>query len=72
MSADASRLAPHALHARLGQEVQLSLAAIKRGTHKHTFIVALDATSPSDMAALRKATHSVIASFCLPKAVTPG
>ena len=54
------------------EEVQLSLAAIKRGTHKHTLIVALDATSPSDMAVLRKATHSVIASFWLPKTVTPG
>jgi len=54
------------------EEVQLSLAAIKRGTHEHTLFVGLDATNDSDMAALRTATHSVIASFRLPKTVTPG
>jgi hypothetical protein len=49
--------------------VQLSLATIKRGTHKHTVIVALDAVNARDLAALRKATHSVTASFWLPKAI---
>jgi hypothetical protein len=54
------------------EEVQLSLAAIKRGTHEHTVIVALDATNDADMAALRAATHSVVASFRLPRSVTAG
>jgi hypothetical protein len=54
------------------EELQLSLAAFKRGTQEHTLFVGLDATNDGDMAALRAATHSVIASFWLPKTVTPG
>jgi hypothetical protein len=54
------------------EEVQLSLAAIKRFDQEHTLFVALDATNDGDMAVLRAATHSVIASFWLPKTVTQG
>jgi hypothetical protein len=54
------------------EEAQFSLAVIKRGTKEHTLFVLLDAINDSDMAALRAATHSVIASFWLPKTVTPG
>ena len=34
--------------------------------------VGLDAMNDSDMAVLRASTHSVVASFWLPKTVTPG
>jgi hypothetical protein len=54
------------------EEVQVSVAAFMRSDQEHTLFVALDATSDSDMAVLRAATHSVIASFRLPKTVTPG
>jgi len=54
------------------EEAQFSLAAIKRGTKGHTLFVGLEATNDSDMAALRAATHSVVASFWLPKTVTSG
>jgi hypothetical protein len=53
-------------------EVQLSLASIKRGTHKHTLIVALDAMSASDLITLREAVRPVVSSFRLPKTVTAG
>jgi hypothetical protein len=53
-------------------EVQISLAAIQRGGKEHTLFVALDAMNDSDMAVLRTATHSIIASFSIPKAVNPG
>lgn len=54
------------------EEAQLFLASIKRGKQRHTVFVALDAANHSDLTALRKAMHSVISSFRLPKAVTPG
>jgi hypothetical protein len=51
---------------------RFSLAAIKRGGQEHTLFVALDAMNDSDMAVLGTATHSVMASFWIPKTVTPG
>jgi len=57
------------------EEVQLSLASIKRHGHRHTLFVGLDAgtgTNDNALVTLRQAVRAVVSSFRLPKTVTPG